>query len=289
MPVNKGEQTVVLSLPNGSSTEIYYYGATVVSWRAPAAGVQAPVTERLFVSSKSALDGSKPIRGGIPIAFPIFGPPQREQDKAMSQHGIARSSVWKFDHTVMDNEAGVSVKFVLEPTPEITKVWPHAFKLGYVVTLSVHELSTNLHLENTSSEESFDFQALLHTYFLCDASNVTVTGVKGLTYLDKTNNYAETKQEGDEVSVRTYTDAVYRDAPGLYEVKYGDGGGIKINTHGFKDVVIWNPQADAGRAIGDMEEGGWDKYVCVEPGWAVDFNELPPGGKWNGLQTLSTL
>lgn len=90
---------------------IYKYGATVTSWKAPKAGTQDPVTERLFLSSKAFLDGSKPIRGGIPIAFPFFGPPSREEDKKMGQHGYARGEEWELLKTVMDNEAGVSVKF----------------------------------------------------------------------------------------------------------------------------------------------------------------------------------
>lgn len=102
-------------MSQGSSAVIYKYGATVTSWKAPNAGTQTPVTERLFLSSKAYLDGSKPIRGGIPIAFPFFGPPSREEDKKMGQHGYARSEEWELLRTVMDNEAGVSVKFGMSP------------------------------------------------------------------------------------------------------------------------------------------------------------------------------
>jgi glucose-6-phosphate 1-epimerase len=52
----------------GSTVEILLYGASVISWKAPSATIAQP-TERLFVSSKAALDGSKAVRGGIPIVF----------------------------------------------------------------------------------------------------------------------------------------------------------------------------------------------------------------------------
>ncbi|KAG8905431.1 hypothetical protein FRB99_008977 [Tulasnella sp. 403] len=288
MPVVDEGKTVTISHPNGSSATIYLYGATVTSWKAPAAGTSSPLTERLFVSSKAILDGTKPIRGGIPIAFPFFGPPSKPEHKTMGQHGFARNSVWTFAGIVMNNDAGVSVRFRLDPNDEIKAVFPHPFSLEYVVTLAAHQLSTDLHVSNTSETETLTHQALLHTYFACDASAVTVSPLKGLTLVDKTKNYAEYVEERDEVDVVAYTDAVYKNAGGNYTIKY-PGGGIHIKTVGFKDVVVWNPREEAGRAIGDMEEGGWNKYICVEPGMASYWNEIPPGGKWIGQQVLSTL
>lgn len=93
----------------GASTEILLYGATVISWKAPSPLDPAPI-ERLFVSSKAALDGSKPVRGGIPVVFPCFGAPTHPEHAKLSQHGFARSSVWAFGGIVMDNDAGVSVR-----------------------------------------------------------------------------------------------------------------------------------------------------------------------------------
>lgn len=88
--------------------QILLYGATVVSWKVPDSDNQA--AERLFVSSKALLDGSKPVRGGIPIVFPCFGAPTHPDHAKLSQHGFARNEIWELDKVVMDNEAGVSVK-----------------------------------------------------------------------------------------------------------------------------------------------------------------------------------
>lgn len=97
----------------------------MVSWKSPGQS-EEEIKERLFVSKKSPLDGSKPvrrdtgviisftsnsqIRGGIPIVFPIFGPPARPEHAKLAQHGFARSTVWKWDDIVMDNETGVSIR-----------------------------------------------------------------------------------------------------------------------------------------------------------------------------------
>jgi len=288
MPVSETDQVVTLSLPNGSSAQVYLYGATVTSWKAPSAGAETPVQERLFVSNKSALDGSKPIRGGQPICFPIFGPPTRPEHKSLPQHGVARSHRWAFGGVVMDNDARVSVRFTLEPNDAIRSVYSHPFFLAYIVTLYTHRLSTDLHVENKSTTETLTHQALFHTYHACDAANVTVTPLKGLTYYDKTKNYAESVEERDEVSIKAFTDSVYKNAGGVYTVKY-PGGGVLAKTEGFDDVVVWNPREEAGKALADMEAGGWDKFICVEPGMATYWNEIPPGDRWFGQQTLETL
>jgi len=89
---------------------ILIFGATVISWKSPSLGSLEP-TERLFLSSKSALDGSKAVRGGIPVVFPCFGAPTHKEHLALKQHGFARSERWVYDGVVMDNDAGVAVRF----------------------------------------------------------------------------------------------------------------------------------------------------------------------------------
>lgn len=86
------------------------FGATVISWKAREKGGPGEPIERIFVSSKAILDGSKAIRGGIPVVFPCFGPPEHPDHSKLPQHGFARNEFWTFDSVVMDNDAGVSVR-----------------------------------------------------------------------------------------------------------------------------------------------------------------------------------
>ena len=62
--VDVSGSTVTATLHTGESVTIYLYGATVTSWKANG-------EEQLFLSSKANLDGSKAIRGGIPLVFPV--------------------------------------------------------------------------------------------------------------------------------------------------------------------------------------------------------------------------
>jgi len=90
-------------IEQGSSAEILLYGATVISWK-------YGDKDLLFLSSKAFLDGSKPVRGGIPIVFPCFGAPSHPDHSKLTQHGFARNESWMFEQIVMDNDAGVSVR-----------------------------------------------------------------------------------------------------------------------------------------------------------------------------------
>lgn len=51
--------------------------------------------------------------------FPCFGAPTHPEHLKLSQHGFARNSVWAWDGTVMDNDAGVSVRLSQSSHPNI--------------------------------------------------------------------------------------------------------------------------------------------------------------------------
>jgi glucose-6-phosphate 1-epimerase len=53
-------------LPGNESVTVLLHGATVVSWK------NSDGSENLWVSEAAALDGSKPVRGGIPVVFPVW-------------------------------------------------------------------------------------------------------------------------------------------------------------------------------------------------------------------------
>ena len=93
-----------------ATVEVLLYGATVISWQSSPPD-STEQKEHLFVSSKAALDGSKPVRGGIPIVFPCFGQPTLEAHKGLPQHGYARNSKWAYSGTPrLDNDDGVVVE-----------------------------------------------------------------------------------------------------------------------------------------------------------------------------------
>ena len=63
--ISDDNSRVIATLPSGERVEVLLYGATVISWKS------ANGKENLFVSEAAHLDGSKPVRGGIPVVFPV--------------------------------------------------------------------------------------------------------------------------------------------------------------------------------------------------------------------------
>ena len=130
-------------------------------------------------------------------------------------------------------------------------------ELAYVITISEHQLSTDLHVTNHSPANIVKFQALLHTYIAAPSKHIRIDGLSELHYTDKTAPDTPRLQEQRTfVDVFKFTDSVYEDGPREYTVNWPDGG-MKIKAIGFKDVVVWNPNAEASAKLSDMEDGGW--------------------------------
>lgn len=140
-------------------------------------------------------------------------------------------------------------------------VFDFPVSLEYIVTLSEHELCTKIRVTNHSDEAELQFQALFHNYIRAPANYVKISPLTGKNYFDKTEATLEAKatsklEQREDVDVQKFTDSVYVDAGQTYDVTWPQGK-IQLRTEGLKDVVVWNPQETAGKAIGDMEDGGW--------------------------------
>ncbi|CDZ97095.1 Uncharacterized enzymes related to aldose 1-epimerase [Phaffia rhodozyma] len=288
MSIEVKDGKVFLATEDKTSTaEVYLYGATVTSWKHHA-------EEKLFVSSKAHLDGSKAIRGGIPVVWPIFGPPPKDEENLpyhskLSQHGFARTSTWTVKSEI--KEFGiVGVELELKPTKSISSIFPFPFVLRYTVTLDGKSLNVALTVLNTHEENYLKFQALLHSYFTVPSHvDARISDVAGLTYADKLRGGNRFTEDRSVIDVATETDRVYFKTPQELSLLYGEKkeGGLKISVEGFVDTTIWNPDEKTGSAIADMEDRGWEKYVCVEPGFIDTFYTLTPGDEWTGSMTLT--
>jgi glucose-6-phosphate 1-epimerase len=169
-------------LPTGESVSILLHGATVLSWK------DASGAEKLWLSTASALDGTKPVRGGIPLVFPFFGP--APAGLSLPQHGFARSARWEFlGKSTSESAGGVGVvdlsaklDFGLSSAgldAATRAAWPFAFNLIYTVTLNRGSLTTSLVVSNDDEERAFECQVLMHTYLRVAVSFSPVSGKGG--------------------------------------------------------------------------------------------------------------
>jgi len=239
--------------------------------------------ELLFVSPKNTFTVGKPIRGGIPIVFPQFGPGK------LPQHGFARNKLWKHGETTVNKATGdITTAFHLTDDAETMAVWPHKFELVLTLVLKATSLSQQLTVKNTGTD-SFNFATLFHTYFHVDNILTTqVFGLKGVAYLDKTKGGERVEETNEPVVFRGEVDRVYIDG-GSREVRIADDGNAEVivKAAGFRDVVVWNPHADKAKAMGDLGEENYPKFVCVETGSVNEELTLQAGGQWEAAQGLS--
>ncbi|GMG36729.1 unnamed protein product [Ambrosiozyma monospora] len=166
MAIEQLDDRVILTSESNSKTQltILNYGATVISWKINS-------EEQLWLSTAAKLDGSKPVRGGIPLVFPVFGKSQAEGFKELPQHGFARNSTWEFLGQTKANPP--TVQFALSPelaNPDVYSKWDQGdndFTLLLTVELDDEELKTTIEVENTD-KKAWKFNWLFHTYLRVD-------------------------------------------------------------------------------------------------------------------------
>jgi len=277
MPATVTDSTVRLHLPSGDECTVYKFGATLTSWNAKG-------QERIFLARKAILNGSKAIRGGIPLVFPQFG---TVAGSKLPQHGFARNSTWIWDGVESESGEHVRASFSLSPEQVDSKVyelWPHPFKLQFVVRLGTSSLDTHLVVTNTGNAP-FDFTTLLHTYFTVqDVSEVRLAGLKGIEYQDKVAGGRHIESR-DLVDIKGEVDRVYESAKQDLTLTTGHGD-LTIKRQGLPDVVVWNPHVEKAKAMADLGEEAYPKFVCVEAGAVARTVTLAAGKKWTGGQTL---
>ncbi|KAJ5734500.1 Aldose 1-/Glucose-6-phosphate 1-epimerase [Penicillium malachiteum] len=290
------ENTVKASLPSGESVTIHLYGATVTSWNAHG-------QEQLFLSELSHLDGSKPIRGGIPLVFPVFGPPPKDHLTApLPQHGFARNSHWEYlgksSAESVDNQAGQAVKldFGLSHTmlsEEFRKAWPYEFGLVYSVTLTETSLRTQLQVRNEGTE-NFEFQVLMHTYLsVADISAIRVKNLESKTYVDKTRNATSHTEASPALAITEETDRIYQSldptVPIIVSSAADDAPLFSITREALTDVVVWNPWIEKAKSMADFgPDEAYKNMICVEAGSVSGWQTLEAGDSWEGGQSIKS-
>jgi glucose-6-phosphate 1-epimerase len=255
---------LLLRAADGAEATITLYGAHLVSWKS-ASGTGAAPQERLFMSRLSALDGSRALRGGVPVIFPQFA----ERGSGM-RHGFARVSTWR----VLDSGEQDGAAFAVlglnraDLAPQLAAAWPYAFELALRVSVRDAELAMSLEVRNTGTE-SFPFAAALHTYHLVeDVEAVRIDGVQ-----------AETLAITDKL------DQVYEGIAGT--ISFDNGADkLLLQQSGFTDAVVWNPGAADAALLSDMEDEEYRNFVCIEP---ARLSPLPlePGGVWRGEHRIT--
>ncbi|KAF2837418.1 galactose mutarotase-like protein [Patellaria atrata CBS 101060] len=289
--VSDDNSKVTATIPSGDTVEVLLYGATIISWKSNG-------TENFWVSDAAKLDGSKPVRGGVPVVFPVFGPPPKNHaTSSLPQHGFARNSRWEYlGKSTSESASDDSVKmdfglYSAGLSEEAKKAWPYDFGLVYSVTLTKGELSTILTVRN-EGKEGFDFNVLLHTYLrIKDISTTTISGLLGTSYVDKVLDARESTESNSDLRITGETDRVYKSlAQDTTTVVENGSPRFDVVRKNFRDTVIWNPWTEKAKGMGDFEpKTGWREMLCVEVGSVAEWVRVEEGESWEAGQTIKSL
>jgi D-hexose-6-phosphate mutarotase len=262
----RGELPMLEVSTEWSTAEVYLHGAHVTHFKKRD---EAPL---LFLSQCSRFSDKDPIRGGVPVIFPWFGP--RE---GMGQHGFARLKEWPVKEFLPASDGSVSMKFCLPDSPEASAYPP--FSADFIVTVN-ETLTMTLIITNRSRDEAFTFENCLHTYFeVGDINTISVRGLKGVTYLDKVENFAQKVETQDAIRFASEVDRVYVDTTGPVEILDPTlKRKIRVEKEGSVSTVVWNPWITKAQQMPDFGNDEYQRMVCVESG-NVGSNQikLPPG------------
>jgi D-hexose-6-phosphate mutarotase len=262
----RGELPMVEVSTAASTAGIYVHGAHVTHFK------KKDEPPLLFLSQVSRFAEHEPIRGGVPVIFPWFGP--RE---GLPQHGFARLKAWELKESLPAPDGSVSVRFRLPDCPEASAFPP--FSAEYVVTVS-DILTLQLVIKNLSSQDVFTFENCLHTYFeVGDINQVSIRGLKGASFMDKVANFARKTETNNAIRITSEVDRIYLDTPSTVEILDPVlKRKIRVEKQGSASSIVWNPWVAKAQQMPDFGNEEYQRMVCVESGnVASNSIKLPPG------------
>jgi glucose-6-phosphate 1-epimerase len=258
---------------NRSTAEIYLHGAHVTGFQK---NDEPPL---LFMSGLSQFAGGKPIRGGVPICFPWFGP--REGSPA---HGFARLTNWELAGTTALPDGSVSVRLHLPKQAGVAEAFTGTVE--FLVTVG-ETLTMELLVEN-SSNAPVSFEGCLHTYFTVgDISEVSILGLKGVEYLDKVGGSTLKRETADAIRINSEVDRVYLDTTAPVEIHDAKlRRVIRVDKSGSVSTVVWNPWVAKSKAMPDFGDEEFHQMVCVESGNVGQNTTLLAPGESSELRVV---
>jgi glucose-6-phosphate 1-epimerase len=252
---HKGLVRANVTAPAASAT-VYLQGAHLTHWQPKG---EQPV---LFLSRRSDFAPGKPIRGGVPIAFPWFATdsnPTRYQGKPGPSHGFARIEEWTLAFAAQAGDE-VHLTFTFSPTEFSRKMGFDHFRLAYQLTIG-RELTMALTVAN-DSDKPLRFEEALHTYYaVVDVHEATVTGLEATPYIDKTVNSKAEPAAHAPLTPLAFTDRVYENTAATCTIRDVPGRrAITVRKSNSNTTVVFNPW----RELVDMGPDEWHEMLALE-------------------------
>jgi D-hexose-6-phosphate mutarotase len=148
---------------------------------------------------------------------------------------------------------------------DITRaIWPNDFVLRFTVAAD-KKLTMSLSVSNTGNAP-FSFEEAMHTYLAVgDVRKSKITGLSGIEYIDKVDNFAHKKQGTEPIVITGETDRVYLNTRSTCIVEDSAWGRkLSVAKENSDATVVWNPWIAKAKAMADFGDDEWPGMVCVE-------------------------
>jgi glucose-6-phosphate 1-epimerase len=210
----------------------------------------------LWVSGSSWFESGRPIRGGIPICFPWFGP--HPTDPAQPTHGLVRLRPWELKSGECSSE-GDTIELCLG-------CFEAPFELEYRVRIGRElKCSLKVHLPSSAGMAA-ECEAALHTYLaISDIRKVLVAGLESVPFLNRAPGESDGGAAGTPIEFRSETDRIYQNTDQTVSVV--DPGWQRVLTvtkSGSLSTVVWNPWIDKSIRMPDFGNDEWQGMLCIE-------------------------
>lgn len=259
------------------TAQLYLQGAHLTQWQ-PAG--QAPV---LFLSERSAFAPGKAIRGGIPVVFPWFASPETSPvhpPAGSPSHGFARTSPWSLRFAAIAGD-DVHLSLLLDPAPHREPF--QSLQVGLDISLG-NACDVRLTVANASTDPGAApvlFEEALHTYLhVGDARQVSIEGLRGTAFLDKTDGFQRKTQTEDPLRFHGETDRMYLNTKTSLTLTDPT---LKRRLHlrktGSETTVIWNPATEVAGRLADLGADAWPHFACMETANAGENALRLPAGQ----------
>jgi glucose-6-phosphate 1-epimerase len=245
----------IVTSPAASAT-IYLQGAHITHWQP--AGQQ----DVLYMSRKSDLEPGKPMRGGVPLAFPWFAIDSKQDrwhGKPGPSHGFARIQDWTLSFAAQSDD-DLHLTFTLGPTALSREMGFDHFRVAFELTIG-RSLTMKLAVANDTGMPLV-FEEAMHTYFhVADVRQVSVTGLEPTSYIDKTDNFKVKPAANTAFTPTQFTDRIYNNTTATCAIHDPEGKRtITIEKQNSNTTVVFNPWKE----MPDLGTDEWHNFICVE-------------------------
>jgi glucose-6-phosphate 1-epimerase len=225
------------------------------------------------MSRQSWFAPARPVRGGVPLCWPWFGPAAQA---GLPAHGFARVLTWQLADLRLASDGTCTA--VLTASGAGAAGFPHPYALTLRLSFGKR---MEIALESVHGAPTAQpIAEALHTYLAVgDVRRVRIHGLEGCAYQDRVATPTPLVQDQHPIVIDAETDLLYEGHRGAVIVDDPVlGRRLRLAKTGSASTVVWNPWIAKAARMPDFGDHEWLGMLCVEAANAgADVVSVAPG------------